>query len=36
MMIYLETIILNNFLIAKVSSVYENFQMTATLSKNKN
>lgn len=35
-MIYLETVILNNFLIAKVSSVYENFQMTFTLSRNMN
>lgn len=35
-MIYIETLILNNFLIAKVSSEYENFQMTSTLSRNQN
>ena len=35
-MVYFVTIILNNFLIAEVSSVYENFQMTATLTRKKN
>jgi hypothetical protein len=34
--VYFNTIILNNFLIAKVSSVYENFQVTAILSENIN
>ena len=35
-MVYFMTIILNNFLIAKVSSVYENFQQSAILTRSKN
>ena len=35
-MVYIMTVILNNFLIAKVSSSYENFLDTAILSRYKN
>jgi hypothetical protein len=34
--IYFNTVILNNFLIARVSSIYENFQNTSILSENRN
>ena len=36
MMLFLTTVILNNFMIAKVSQEYENFQMTFTLQKYRN